>query len=57
MQHPGWAVAARTAGTEKWDTLYYKGIGKANGEDITVDVNRENVERIQNYLKMNGAKE
>ena len=40
----GWAVAARTAGTEKWDTLYYKAIGQANGEDITIDVNRENVE-------------
>ena len=49
----GWAVAARTAGTEKWDTLYYKGIGKANGEDITIDVNRE----LLSYLDANPAME
>lgn len=40
----GWAVAARTAGTEKWDTLYYQTIGNANGEDVTINVNRQNVE-------------
>lgn len=40
----GWAVACRTAGTEKWDTLYYQSIAKSNGEDVSIDVNRQNVE-------------
>ncbi len=40
----GWAVAARTVGTEQWDVLYNQSIVNARGEDITIEVNRDNVE-------------
>lgn len=40
----GWAMAVRTAGSTEWEVVYNQSIGTANGEDVTVEVNRENVE-------------
>ena len=49
----GWAVAARTAGSDQWEV---KSIGNARGEDVTVEVNRENVElKFYNFNQAQNA--
>lgn len=52
----GWAVAARTAGADQWEVIYNQGIGNARGEDVTVEVNRENVElKFYNFNQAQNA--
>ena len=52
----GWAVAARTAGSDQWEVIYNQSIGNARGEDVTVEVNRENVElKFYNFNQAQNA--
>ncbi len=52
----GWAVAARTTGSDQWEVIYNQSIGNARGEDVTVEVNRENVElKFYNFNQAQNA--
>lgn len=52
----GWTVAARTAGSDQWEVIYNQSIGNARGEDVTVEVNRENVElKFYNFNQAQNA--